>query len=414
PIDISSTASHRTFRLIDCNQVTQHKRLRIVEFPNFLEIHYATISYIWCGKIANLTDVPTFRVVGALTAHPVSVDVLSHACLVAEKQGISYIWLDLLCIMQASDDDKAWQIEHMYEFFSSCSICIILPAGMQYIVRLDEETGWIHRGWTLQESLAPKRAVVLFRWSFGPGKRRSSTVEEVIPGHSAIATVKDIVDACAIGFMYFFRKYPGGDPNIQPLFMIKARIFGHQSPNLLSLASAMDDVVGVEPDVREHAIWQCAMMRTTHYPVDMVFSIMGLFGVTLPVRAFTQNDRTGATIALAKKILETGKSASWLGISFRLPPCRYLATFPIFPRTGVAEKALVKTQVGLQEMADFMDCEFPNADALQSGLPTGTMDDAGYLTFTSRYVYVIPEHQQSHSAVSTSGIFESKYTNLGY
>lgn len=233
---------------------------------------------------------------------------------------------------------------------------------------------------------------------------------EVVPGRLAIATVKDIVDACVMGFMFFFREFPGDDPDVRPLFMMKAKIFGHQSPNLLSLAAAMDHVIGVEQDVREHAIWQCAMMRNTYDPVDMVFSIMGLFGVTLPVKAFAKQDRIGATIALAQKILEGGKSASWLGISFRLPPCRYLATFPIFPRTGLGEKALVRTKYGFQEMADFMDCEFPNADALQSGMPTGTMDNAGYFTFTSRYAHVIPECQQpeSSSAVSMPEIFRRK------
>lgn len=232
----------------------------------------------------------------------------------------------------------------------------------------------------------------------GPGYTRSSLITEVVPGHVAIATAKDIVDACVTGFMYFFREFPGGDPNARPLFMIKAKIFGHQSPNLLSLAAAMDNVIGVEPDVREHAIWQCAIMRNTYDPVDMVFSIMGLFGVTLPVKAFAKRDRIGATIALARKILESGKSASWLGISFRLPPCRYLGTFPIFPHTGLAEKALVRTKDGFQEMAEFMDCEFPNADALQSGMPTGTMDNAGYFTFTSRFAHVVPELQQSESS----------------
>lgn len=223
---------------------------------------------------------------------------------------------------------------------------------------------------------------------------------EVVPGHLAIAAAKDIIDACVIGFMFFFRKFPGNDPDVHPLFMMKTKIFGQLSPNLLSLAAAMDNVLGVEQDVREHAIWQCAMMRNTYDPVDMVFSIMGLFGVTLPVKAFAKHDRVGATIALAQKVLESGKNATWLGISFRLPPCRYLATFPIFPRTGLAEKALVRTKDGLQEMADFMDCEFPNSDALQSGMPTGTMDESGYLTFTGRHAYVIPEPQQ-HEGSST-------------
>ncbi|KAG8217032.1 hypothetical protein J3R82DRAFT_7348 [Butyriboletus roseoflavus] len=404
-IDISTTASPYVFRFINCNQLTQYKRLQIEEYPHVSDIPYVIVSYIWRGIPFEPEAVPTFRVVGSSNANAVSTEVLQHACLIAEREDVNCLWLDLLSIVQSSEDDKAWQIEHMYDLYMHCALCIILPAGLQYIPRLDEETGWIHRGWTLQETLAPKRTVVVFQWSFGsgfvvasPGFSRSNLVTEVVPGHLAVAAVKDIVDACVIGFMFFFREYPGDDPNIRPLFMMKAKIFGHQSANLLSLAAAMDNVIGVEPDVREHAIWQCAIMRNTYDPVDMVFSIMGLFGVTLPVKAFSKHDRIGATIALAQKILESGKSASWLGISFRLPPCRYLATFPIFPRTGLAEKALVRTTSGFQEMAEFMDCEFPNADALQSGMPTGTMDDAGYFTFTSRYAHVVPERRQSLSS----------------
>ncbi|KAG6378365.1 hypothetical protein JVT61DRAFT_14090 [Boletus reticuloceps] len=403
PIDISTTASRHFFRFVNCNQLTKQKRLQIVEYPHLSDTPYATISYVWRGKTAELDGVATFQVAGALNANPVSVEILHYICVVAEKEGVNYLWLDLLCIMQSDDDDKSWQIEHMYELYTCCTLCIVLPAGLQYIPRLDEETGWIHRGWTLQETVAPKRTVVLFQWTFGSGfvvassgYGQSSTVTEVVPGY-AIAAASDVINACVVGFMFFFRKYPGDDPRVQPLFAMQTRIFGQLSSNLLSLAAAMDNVIGAGQDVREHAIWQCAMMRNTYDPVDMVFSIMGLFGVTLQVKGFAKHDRLGATIALARKVLESGKSASWLGTSFRLPPCRYLATFPIFPLTGLAEKALVRTKDGLREMSDFMDCEFPNADALQSGMPTGTMDDAGYLTFTSRYAYVVPEHQQSES-----------------
>ncbi|KAF9227019.1 hypothetical protein BS17DRAFT_695336 [Gyrodon lividus] len=53
---------------------------------------------------------------------------------------------------------------------ASCHTCIVLPVGLQHVVScLDEPTGWIHRGWTLQETLAPKDTVVLFLWKNGPG-----------------------------------------------------------------------------------------------------------------------------------------------------------------------------------------------------------------------------------------------------
>lgn len=73
--------------------------------------------------------------------------------------------------------------------------------------------------------------------------------------------------------------------------MMKANTFDHKSPNLLLLVAAMDNVIGVERDVRKRPIWQCVMMWNTHDLIDTGFSITGLFGETLPVKAFTKNDR---------------------------------------------------------------------------------------------------------------------------
>ncbi|KAL7957415.1 hypothetical protein V8C34DRAFT_180317 [Trichoderma compactum] len=80
-------------------------------------------------------------------------------------------------------------------------------------------------------------------------------------------------------------------------------------------------------------------MRTSSRPVDMVFSIMQLMGVTLNPNNFDPDDRLGVTIALASKILDQGGSADWLGLPAKIPPCPQLSTFPQFARTDVAGEA---------------------------------------------------------------------------
>jgi hypothetical protein len=121
----------------------------------------------------------------------------------------------------------------------------------------------------------------------------------------------------------------------------------------------------------------------------MVFSIMGLFGVILDPSMFQKEDRIGATVALAKEILRKGGRASWLGMSFRLPPCSMLCTFPVFPETSVSGKAFVSTRTGLREAAEFVDGEYPNELGLGAPLPGGTMDDDGYFMFSARAVYLV-------------------------
>ncbi|KAK7691459.1 hypothetical protein QCA50_004858 [Cerrena zonata] len=110
---------------------------------------------------------------------------------------------------------------------------------------------------------------------------------------------------------------------------------------------------------------------------------MGLFGISLDTSAFNKNDRIGATIALAQKILEKGGRANWLGLSFYMDPCPFISTFPTFPRTRVAGKALVRVAEGkYREASELMENEYPIAAALVP-MPLGSMDDDGYFTFTT-------------------------------
>jgi hypothetical protein len=48
-------------------------------------------------------------------------------------------------------------------------------------------------------------------------------------------------------------------------------------------------------------LWRSVWMRTSSRAVEMAFSMMGLFRVELEPYAFDENDRHGATIALAQR-----------------------------------------------------------------------------------------------------------------
>lgn len=282
-------------------------------------------------------------------------------------------------------------------------------------MHLHEEILWIHRAWTLQEALAPPEALVLFAWKLGAGRCMSGNtgaeiggaIVEVVSQQSAFAQLATIVNACVVGELLFHPGTPTLDaadfnlftvptsnpPHSWPLeetkIEVPAKIFGTKTPNLMSLGAQLSKVHMVMPDI-DHVIWQCALMRTSPRPVDLVFSIMGLFGVSLDPLLFDKNDRLGATVALAQQILKDGKRASWLGMSLRLPPCAQLSTFPAFLQTSVAGRALVPTKLGLREAAEMTDAEFPNPHMLGRPMPTGSMDNAGYLTLTTNCAHIVP------------------------
>ncbi|PBK87264.1 hypothetical protein ARMGADRAFT_462809 [Armillaria gallica] len=405
-VDITSSATPQRYRLVDCKVLTEEKVLRICEFTNFPVVAYCAISYVW-RNIRNSDSFVTvegteFDVKGAEEADPINTDVLHHACMASLRRGCTYLWLDRLCIMQTSKDDKRWQIKEMYEMYRSCKVCVVLAGGLQYMVSLEEETAWIHRGWTLQEALAPPIIEVLFAWKLRSGQVRAGgdnwndeRLEEVVPNQSAVTSLSLLLKTCTTGVMSFIR-----DGHSESL-MVEAKIFSAYpmqhtyndipfwrptrkilSPNVAALCIAMD--TDMDEDTKLYAIWQSALMRTSSRPVDMVFSIMGLFGVTLDPIGFTKDDRLGATIALARAILDKGGRATWLGASFKLPPCKQLSTFSVFPRTQVAGKALVKGR----EVSEMMDSEYHCSGALIP-FPQGSMDGNGYLTFTAKAVRVV-------------------------
>lgn len=402
-LDLSANGTPGRYRLIDCAEVVNHSKLKIYEYVDFPIIPYAAVSYVWRGNAVEPDPSRrVFAVKGAEDADPIGLIVLADACAAALARGVSYLWLDRLCILQNSADDKRWQIGEMYRLYQSCAVCIVIPGGLQRLVPLDEETEWIHRGWTLQEALAPPIVVILFSWKLGKSQARAGDdswgmIEPVSPHRSATAPLSLILDACTTGYLSF--ELESGLPrmvqtaifsaepleqsfNVAPFWQPTRQVM---SPNVSSLAIAMSD--DMDTDIKQHAIWQSALMRTSSRPVDMVFSIMGLFGVSLDPRRFEKHDRLGATIALAQEILNRGGRMSWLGISCLSPPCPQISTFPAFPHTRVAGKALVKVQGGYQRVSELMLNEYPNAAALVPA-PQGHMDDNGYLSFTAKAIRV--------------------------
>lgn len=243
-LDIATYATPKTYRFLNCISFIDHRTISITEFDDLQDVPYAALSYVWRGsplepppgtrsdyaeqslrplprsalmRYTMLGDAPQdpskvrahgfIRVRGAEDGDPISILALTHVCTAAHQQGLNYLWMDRLCIIQTSRDDKNWQIRNMYDVYRVCNLCIILPGGVQRIVSLLEETAWIHRAWTLQETVAPKKAVVLFRWNLGSGEalaaQEHGTVTEVVPYESAVADITTIVNACTIGELEF-------------------------------------------------------------------------------------------------------------------------------------------------------------------------------------------------------------------
>ncbi|EMD41235.1 hypothetical protein CERSUDRAFT_69838 [Gelatoporia subvermispora B] len=412
-VDITSTATPERYRLVNCAEVVSSHTLSICEYSVFPCVIYSAISYVWRGNAlhSGVNTRQEFSIRGAEDADPIGVDVLFDACAASLACGASHLWLDRLCIMQTSKQDKRWQIREMYRMYLFSTLSIVVPGGLRRLVPLVEDTQWIHRGWTLQEVLAPPSVAVLFAWTHGPGEvliefggeNWSRPIELVTPSRSAMLELHAVLTACTSGYLWFTpSKSMQGRTHTSGRIPIEAALFGQQPfdpaalhhgdttrtrlPHVTALGFAMSRDLDTD-EMRDFCIWQCALARTSSRPVDMVFSVMGIFGVSLDPAAFATDDRIGATIALARAILAQGRSASWLGISVFIPPCPYLSTFPTFPKTSVAGKALIDLHGEEKEVAQFVESHYPNEAAL-CALPKGSMDTEGYHTFEATAIPV--------------------------
>ncbi|OCH88196.1 hypothetical protein OBBRIDRAFT_106438 [Obba rivulosa] len=423
-VDIAPNATVGCYRLIDCLQYTSARILSIQEFSDASSLSYSAISYIWKGNPSPEQEkTASFSVKGAEDADPVSIDVLHQACMASLLEGADWLWLDCLCIIQTSRDDKAWQIERMYNIYKACAVSIVLPGGVSRLVPVDEETRWITRAWTLQEVTAPRKAVVLFSWEYGAGEWDDGRggvkgrVIQVYPG-TAMVPLIEVLKACfhPMALSWTPEDGPSSRDDISPSILGS---YGDSSIGSLLWVLEMDD-----PDGRNVAIWRSSLLRASSRPVDMVFSIMGTFGVTLDPKQFRKTDRIGATIALAQQILRLGGKPVWLALSLDIPPSRCLSSFPAFPETDVSGDVHWETRHGptnpnvaddiysIDELNETSDedeeDEGENASDIffdehwVTDIPSGSMDHDGYLTISAK----------AAPAVFTGQVFGRRRTNL--
>ncbi|KAG9124264.1 hypothetical protein FRC07_012211 [Ceratobasidium sp. 392] len=409
PVDISTKTTAERYRFVECAPLAKDGTLRIHEYAELPSEPYTVVSYVWKGvKPLPGDEPPTFTVQGSknrLAGDPISIQVVRDACQAAIKRSTNLLWLDRLSIIQSSSDDPAWQLTKMYDIYRLSALCIVIPGGLSRLTDLREGTPWIHRGWTLQEAVAPPNVEVLFLWDRGGFKAKPSDdsssftgyITEVAEGRCAMAPLWLILDSSVSGTIYLVDEdviQVLGQYDGVSIFGVSPQgytpnDFRFAMPNISMLAAVVSKNMQEDYDRRSYCLWKCTLMRSTRDPADMIFSIMGMFGVTLNPKDFDVKDRIRPAIALAREIMRKGGRANWLGIAFHTPPCPQLSTFPTFPKTseGGDQKALIRTPKGYVEVFRLMDNEHPISEVLVP-MPKGEMDADGYLSFSAKSVPV--------------------------
>ncbi|PBK66881.1 HET-domain-containing protein [Armillaria solidipes] len=108
-------------RVIDCKDPDQPRLLA----HNGVEDKYVALSYVWGGKQPHSTTTKNLesyiKGIPLINIPKTVVDAIT----VTRKLGLQYLWVDALCILQDSKDDKAREIARIRHIFRDAYVTII-------------------------------------------------------------------------------------------------------------------------------------------------------------------------------------------------------------------------------------------------------------------------------------------------
>jgi hypothetical protein len=168
-----------------------------------------------------------------------------RACAQAKKQGYQYIWIDTCCIDKRSSAELTEAINSMYKWYSNATLCIIYLADVPGFQQDDnmsasqgnafKKSAWFTRGWTLQELIACRHRIFFSQdWSIISDKE----------------ILEDAINVCA------------------KVTDIPKEVLQHNRRlQTICIAQRMS--------------W--AAQRQTTRPEDRAYSLMGIFGVNMPI-----------------------------------------------------------------------------------------------------------------------------------
>jgi Heterokaryon incompatibility protein (HET) len=318
---------------------------------------YASVSHVW--KSSNAVDAicrevnrPLRIAKGPKTAEGFKekpqiaswqglVEV-AHAC---RHRGCTHFWLDLLCIDQVKnltapeDKEKKNQIKNMGYIYERSDIVFVMVGGVGAAQRIDDDSAWIDRAWTLQEAVVCPNTVVLVKWPYAgkfnapplfrdpdehPDKKFPIQFTKIGYNELAYIEIKALLELeLTPGQSIIDLEGRNESKALPPDFSIKcfnSNVHDTISDtlNLSAGRSALMAVIEacalgkkVNKEMKHGAIWRSMQLRISTNQEDIVFSVLHLLEVKLDDTADLPLEELYPK--LVEKVAMNGIPA-WLGL----------------------------------------------------------------------------------------------------
>jgi hypothetical protein len=207
------------------------RSLELEEFPDDRIPRYAILSHRWQDDEVSFQDMQS----GGTAIKKAGYPKLKMCCELAFRDGLGHAWIDTCCIDKTSSAELSEAINSMYGWYQNAAVCYVYLFDVHSMaVPVDESfstSTWFTRGWTLQELIAPENVEFY-----------NSTWHKLGTKHTLEDTISIITN-------------------------IDVKALQGTGPEHFSIAKKMSWVSN----------------RTTTRVEDIAYSMLGLFGVHMPL-----------------------------------------------------------------------------------------------------------------------------------
>jgi len=143
-------------RLINC------QTLEIEEFNEESLPAFAILSHTWGNDEVSFEIMKASGGTGGHLRDGNGYKKIKETCRMAKMEGLSHAWVDTCCIDKSSSAELTESINSMFHWYAKSAVCYVflvdLPTNVEFGVGIGS-CKWISRGWTLQETIAPRNLV---------------------------------------------------------------------------------------------------------------------------------------------------------------------------------------------------------------------------------------------------------------
>jgi len=274
--------------------------LELCEFQPGSIPEYAILSHTWGDQEVLYDDARHGRDRLLACGKVVGLDKLLKSTAEATKNGYQYLWNDTCCIDKSSSAELSEAINSMFAWYRDSEVCYA------YLADFDSTKGetlssrpirWFTRGWTLQELIAPLKVYFYDKNWVRFGDKWSLAAHLV-----AVTGINELVFRWHFDPIHYLAVY--GDDNTD---LNQDHLPRHSPKSPCNFCRR--DLNHVIESFRIATRMSWAASRETTRPEDMAYSLLGIFGVNMPM-LYGEGER--AFLRLQQAILQTSTDQSIL------------------------------------------------------------------------------------------------------